>query len=83
MPVTAKWPKWANYCRLGPNAYWFYYETVGEDGEVDPEGKWGVAGAATVGTPPDWEGMFVCRSLIEALPSCLSGERPPATEGEL
>jgi hypothetical protein len=83
MPVTAKWPKWASYCRLGANAYWFYYETVGEDGEVDPEGKWGVAGAATEGTPPGWEGICICRSQIEALPSCLSGERPPATEGEL
>lgn len=83
MPATSKWPKWANYCRLGPKSCWFYYETVGEDGEVDPEGKWGVAGAATDGTPPGWEGVFVCRSQLEALPSCLDGDLPPAIDSEI
>lgn len=82
MPVTSKWPKWANYCRLAPNAYWFYYEAVEADGQVVPEGKWGVAGAATEGTPRDWEEMIVCRSQIEALPSCL-GDLPAAIEREL
>ena len=83
MPATSKWPKWANYCRLGPNSYWFFYEAVGEDGRVVPEGAWGIAGAATEGTPLEWQEMIVCRSQVEALPICLVGDLPPATKSEI
>lgn len=75
MPIVSKWPTWANYCALGPRAYWSYFATMPEIGVYDfiPNGGMkGVAGAATEEAGSVWRPIIVGRSRLEAKPSCFS-----------